>query len=85
MRLSDVPTDEVVQAGVSPRGMSMVLRAARIAAWLDGRDSVLPEDLHAVFRPTATHRVFLAPVYEMRRAEIAPALMNAIMEAVAAP
>ncbi|MGI9335011.1 MAG: AAA family ATPase [Gammaproteobacteria bacterium] len=85
VRLSDVPVDEVVQAGMSPRGMSMVLRAARVAAWLDGRDSVLPEDLHTVFRTTATHRVFLTPVYEMRRSEVAPALISAIMEAVAAP
>ena len=31
-------------AGASPRGMSLMMRAARVAAWLDARDHVTPED-----------------------------------------
>jgi hypothetical protein len=31
------------------------------------------------------HRIFLAPVYELRRNELAPKLVQAIMDRVAAP
>ena len=70
---------------VSPRGMSMLLRAARVAAWLAGRTEVVPEDVHAVFEPTVAHRIFFTPIYEMLRTEIAPRLVTAILETVASP
>ncbi|MGI9303820.1 MAG: AAA family ATPase [Gammaproteobacteria bacterium] len=76
--LDDVQIDQLIQAGASPRGMSMLLRAARVAAWLGGRGSVVPEDIHDVFFETIAHRVFFSPVYELRRAQIAPQLMEAI-------
>ena len=43
VRLSDLDTAQLMLAGASPRGMSLLLRAARVAAWLDGRDYVTPE------------------------------------------
>jgi len=49
IRLPEVDTAELMLAGASPRGMSMLLRAARVAAWLDGRTHVTPEDVQAVF------------------------------------
>ena len=85
IELEGVDTSRLVQAGVSPRGMSMLLRAARVAAWLDGRGEVKPLDLHAIFAPVIAHRVFYTPVYEMRRAAIAPLLMQGVLEAVASP
>ena len=72
-------------AGASPRGMSMLLRAARVTAWLDGRDHVTPEDVQAVFVETIAHRLCYQPVYEMRRHEISDRLMSAILASVAAP
>ena len=45
VRLSDLDTAQLILAGASPRGMSLLLRAARVAAWLDGRDHVRPEDV----------------------------------------
>lgn len=85
VRLDDVDIDELIVAGASPRGMSLLLRAARVAAWLEGRDHVLPEDLQSLMTEALAHRLVFAPVYELRRAAIAPALMAAIREAVAAP
>jgi MoxR-like ATPase len=85
VRLSDLDTAQLMLAGASPRGMSLLLRASRVAAWLDGRDHVTPEDVQAVFVPTIAHRLCFQPVHEMRRHEIAPQLMRAIVEAVAAP
>jgi MoxR-like ATPase len=83
--LPDVAVDQLVLAGASPRGMSLLLRAARVTAWLDGRDHVTPEDVQAVFVETIAHRLVYQPVYEMRRHEISPQLMAAIIARVAAP
>ncbi len=85
IELAGVTAAELVQAGASPRGMSMMLRAARVAAWLAGRSEVVPEDIHTVFEPTIAHRIFFNPIYEMRRSEIAGPFTSAILEAVASP
>ena len=70
VRLSDIDSAQLMLAGASPRGMSLLLRAARVSAWLDGRDHVTPEDVQAVFVETIAHRQCYQPVYEMRRHEI---------------
>ena len=85
VRLSDVDSAQLMLAGASPRGMSLLLRAARVAAWLDGRGYVTPEDVQAVFVETIAHRLCYQPVYELHRHEISPRLMAAIVAAVAAP
>jgi MoxR-like ATPase len=85
VRLSDIDTAQLMLAGASPRGMSLLLRAARVAAWLDGRDFVTPEDVQAVFVETIAHRLCYQPVYEMRRHEISGRLMSGILASVAAP
>ena len=85
VQLPDLDTAQLMLAGASPRGMSLLLRAARVAAWLDGRSFVTPEDLQAVFVETVAHRLVYQPVYEMRRHEIAGPLMAGILASVAAP
>ncbi len=85
VRVPGLEVADLMLAGASPRGMSLLLRAARVAAWLEGRDHVTPEDVQAVFPETIAHRLVFQPVYEMRRHEIAPALMDAILAHVAAP
>ncbi len=77
--------DRLILAGASPRGMSALLRAARVVAWLSGRDHLIPEDLHVVLPSALGHRVFFTPVYELRRAEIAPELIRQIMDRIASP
>ena len=83
--LEGVDSARLMLAGASPRGMSMLLRAARVVAWLDGRDHATPEDVQAVFVETLAHRLCLQPVYEMRRHEITGPLMAGILNNVAAP
>jgi MoxR-like ATPase len=83
--LDDIDTGNLMLAGASPRGMSMLLRAARVAAWLDGRGFVTPEDVQRVYTPVIAHRLCFQPLYELRRAEIAPRLTRAILRTVAAP
>lgn len=85
VRLPDLDASQLMLAGASPRGMSLLLRAARVTAWLDGRGHVTPEDVQAVFAPAIAHRLCYQPVYEMRRQDISGRLMGAILSSVAAP
>lgn len=83
--MEDVDIAQLILAGVSPRGMSMLVRAARVSAWLHGRCAMVPEDIHNVFRETVAHRVFFAPVYELRRSQVAASLIAQILNRVSAP
>ena len=83
--LSDLDSAQLMLAGASPRGMSLLLRAARVAAWLEGRAYVTPDDVRAVFVETIAHRLVYQPVYELHRHEISPRLMAGILSSVAAP
>jgi len=85
VKVSGVDMNRLVLSGASPRGMSMMLAAARVNAWLNNRGSVLPEDIHAVFQSTVAHRLVFSPVYEMRRTEIARELLSGIVNAIAVP
>jgi len=85
VQLDGVDMRRLVLAGASPRGMSALMRAARVVAWLQGRTHLLPDDVLAVLPSVLAHRVFFTPVYELRRAELAPALVQKIIDQVAAP
>ena len=52
-------TDMLIQ-GVSPRGSIAVLKLARAYACYEGRDFVIPEDIHKVIRPVCNHRIILS-------------------------
>ena len=83
--IPDVFMEELVVAGASVRGMSAMVRAAKVAAWLEGRDHVLPDDVHTVLFATLTHRVFLSPIYEGRREQIMPQFIAALRDNISAP
>jgi MoxR-like ATPase len=51
--------------GASPRAGVMLLRAAKAAAALAGRDYVLPEDVQDLWQATLRHRVQLDPAAEV--------------------
>lgn len=51
--------------GAGPRGAIALIRAARAAAVLDGRDFVTPDDIKQLVGPTLRHRVVVAPDLEM--------------------
>ncbi len=85
VQVSGVDMKRLVLSGASPRGMGMLLRAARVNAWLNNRNAVLPEDIHDVFHSTIAHRLVFSPVYEMRRTEIARDMLSGIISAIAAP
>ncbi len=83
--IDHVDMDRLILAGASARGMSMTMRAARVAAWMDDRNYLTPEDIRGVFRETTAHRIFFHPVYELRRQDLIGELISGILGRVAAP
>lgn len=83
--LEDVDMARLIAGGASPRGMAMLMRAARCRAWLEGRDFLTPDDIQAVFHDVVGHRVFFSPAYELRRDDIAPRLLAGVLDKTPAP
>ena len=83
--LDSVDITRLIQAGASPRGMGMLLKAARVHAWLMERDSLYPEDLHAVFHEIIAHRLVFNAMYETRRTALARELTSRILSSIAVP
>ena len=85
IQLDSVDVNRLIQTGASPRGMGMLLKAARVHAWLMNRDSLYPEDLHAVFHELIAHRLVFHSMYENRRTVLARELTSHILSTVAVP
>lgn len=85
IQLPDVEMVSLLQAGASPRGMAFFIRAAKVNAWLNGREMLLPKDLQTVYGVTMEHRIFLSPLYAYRKEELMSQLITAILDNVPAP
>ena len=46
-----------LEKGASPRGTIALVKMARAAAWVDGRDFVTPDDVKSQFPYVASHRI----------------------------
>nr|WP_323368679.1 hypothetical protein [Nocardioides sp. dk884] len=64
--------------GVSPRGATALLHAARAWAWLTGRDFVTPDDVKALAHATLAHRLGLRPEAELEGVEVGQVLTAAL-------
>ena len=85
VHLDGVDMDKLILAGASPRGMMSLIRAARVLSWLAGRRHLVPDDIQELAPSALGHRIFFTPVYELRRAQIADALVAQILEKVPTP
>ena len=47
--------------GASPRASLAVISMAKAAAWCDGRDYVVPDDVKRIYSATIAHRLLLTP------------------------
>jgi MoxR-like ATPase len=54
-------TDPRIELGASPRAGLMLLKAAKAAAALEGRDHALPDDVQSLAPAVLPHRLLLAP------------------------
>ena len=51
--------------GVSPRGATALLHAAKAWAWLSGRGYVTPDEVRAMAKPALRHRLLVRPELEL--------------------
>ncbi|HEX4019377.1 MAG TPA: MoxR family ATPase [Frankiaceae bacterium] len=70
--------------GVSPRGATALLAAAKAWAWLSGRDYCTPDDVKALARPALRHRVALRPEAELEGVN-ADSVLDSVLATVAVP
>ena len=47
------------ELGLSPRGSIAIMKAAKACAYIEGRDYLIPEDIHEIFPYVASHRLRL--------------------------
>jgi len=73
-----------VRLGVSPRGATALMTAARTWAWLSGRGYVTPDDVQALARPALRHRIELRPEAELEGAT-AEGVLDGVLAAVPVP
>jgi MoxR-like ATPase len=73
-----------ISLGVSPRGATMLLHAAKAWAWLAGRSFVTPDEVKAVTKPTLRHRLQLRPEVELEGVT-ADGVLDAILASVPVP
>jgi MoxR-like ATPase len=82
---TDMDVKNLVLGGPSPRGLAFLSRAARVRAWLEGRDYLLPEDIREIFIEIMAHRIFVDPLYSMRKDDPVKRLCRAVFDAVPVP
>jgi MoxR-like ATPase len=73
-----------VALGAGPRGAIALVRTARAAALLAGRDFVTPDDVKAMARPALRHRLTPSPEVELEGHTV-DGLLEGILEKVQAP
>ena len=56
----DISLKDRILYGASPRATIALDKCAKINAWLDGRDFVTPDDIHAVIYDVLRHRIILS-------------------------
>ncbi|WP_314149919.1 MoxR family ATPase [uncultured Leifsonia sp.] len=73
-----------VRLGVSPRGTTALLAAAKAWAWLSGYDSITPDHVQAMLVPVWRHRIQLRPEAELEGVG-ADAILRSILQQVQVP
>ena len=73
-----------VKLGVSPRGTTALLAAAKAWAWLSGYESITPDHVQAMLLPVWRHRVQLRPEAELEGVEV-DAILRSIVQQVQVP
>ena len=73
-----------LRLGASPRAGLQLLRAARAAAAIDGRDHVLPDDVQALAVPVLAHRLLLTADAALARRD-AEQVVTSLLSSVPVP
>lgn len=83
--LPEIDVTTLVLGGASPRGLSFLVRAARVRAWIEGREYVVPDDIREVFIEVMAHRIFVDPIHMLHGDTIVKDLCRAVFDSVPTP
>ena len=75
---------ELIELGVSPRGVLAVVRMARACAIIRSRDYVIPEDIQYIFNDVCGHRIVLKPQARIENIS-ADTILNEIKSKIPVP
>ncbi|WAB81841.1 MoxR family ATPase [Microcella daejeonensis] len=73
-----------VKLGVSPRGTTALLAAAKAWAWLSGAEAITPDHVQAMLLPVWRHRIALRPEAELEGVS-ADTILRSIVSQVQVP
>jgi MoxR-like ATPase len=73
-----------VKLGVSPRGTTALLAAAKAWAWLQGAEAITPDHVQAMLLPVWRHRIALRPEAELEGVS-ADTILRAIVAQIQVP
>jgi MoxR-like ATPase len=73
-----------VRLGVSPRGSTALLAAAKAWAWLSGFDAITPDHVQDMALPVLRHRIQLRPEAELEGVSV-DAVLRSILSQVRVP
>jgi MoxR-like ATPase len=73
-----------VQLGVSPRGATALLAAAKAWAWLRGADAITPDHVQDMALPVLRHRIRLRPEAELEGVSV-DAVLRSVLASVQVP
>ncbi|WP_150306905.1 AAA family ATPase [Planctomonas psychrotolerans] len=73
-----------VKLGVSPRGSTALLAAAKAWAWLSGFDAITPDHIQEMALPVLRHRIQLRPEAELEGVSV-DAILRSILSQVQVP
>lgn len=73
-----------VKLGVSPRGSTALLAAAKAWAWLQGAEAITPDHVQAMLLPVWRHRIALRPEAELEGVS-ADTILRSIVQQVQVP
>ena len=85
INIKDVDMDDFIIAGASPRGMIMLIKAAKVNAWLSNRIYIEPIDINDIFHEVMAHRLVLSRIYENNRIKLLREFSNEILLKVPTP
>ena len=77
--------DDFIVAGASPRGMIMLIKAAKVNAWLNNRSYIEPNDINEIFHEVMAHRLVINRIYENNKIELLRQFSNEILLKVPTP
>ncbi|GMW03738.1 MAG: MoxR-like ATPase [Candidatus Hydrogenedentota bacterium] len=75
---------DAILVGAGPRATQSLLLACRMAAVLEARDFVVPDDVKAMAYPVLEHRIILRPEYEIEGLSVSE-IISRILQEVAVP